>query len=37
MLLMYKYIHFSVIYISGKIENEQNAPKYGNDKIICSY
>lgn len=33
----YKYIHFSVIYINGKINNDQNAPIYGNNKIICSY
>lgn len=28
---MYKYVHFSVIYISGKTESDQNAPKYGTD------
>lgn len=34
---MYKYINFSGIYIRGIIDNDQNTPKYKNDKIMCSY
>lgn len=37
MLLIYTYIHFSVSYFGGNIENNMNAPKYGNGRITSSY
>lgn len=33
MLFMYKYIHFSDSYISEKVDSDQNAQQYKNDKL----